>query len=42
MGYILYKCEQFLKPIRPFRSKTWAGRSPEFAGMLYVEFRAVQ
>ena len=26
----------------PFRSKTWAGRSPELAGLLYVEFRAVQ
>ena len=31
--YILYKYEQFLKPICPFRSKTWAGRSPELAGM---------
>ena len=38
----MYKDEQVLKPIFPFRSKTWAGRSPELAGILYVEFRAVR
>ena len=40
--YIVYKYEQFLKPVCPVRSKTWAGWSPELAGMLYMEFRAVR
>ena len=31
----------FLKTTCCFHSKTWAGRSPELAGILYVEFRTV-